>query len=82
MCTNYTISSHTDHFELQKRDSEESFLTFVEYLKLTNLPLFFTEVKQIWNKSSGNFVKRPAPDPLGGLNGWDGVQNLTLEFSE
>ena len=24
MCTNNTISSHTDHFEIQKRDSEES----------------------------------------------------------
>ena len=29
MCTYNTISSHTDHFEIQKRDSGESFLTFV-----------------------------------------------------
>ena len=29
MCTYNTISSHTDHFEMQKRDSEESLLTFV-----------------------------------------------------
>ena len=27
MCTYNTISSHTDHFEIQKRDSEESLLT-------------------------------------------------------
>ena len=29
MCTYNTINSHTDHFEIQKRDSEESLLTFV-----------------------------------------------------
>ena len=29
MCTYTTINSHTDHFEIQKRDSEESILTFV-----------------------------------------------------
>ena len=29
MCTYNTISSHTDHFEIQKRDSEESLLTLV-----------------------------------------------------
>ena len=29
MCTYKAISSHTDHFEIQKRDSEESLLTFV-----------------------------------------------------
>ena len=29
MCTYNAISSHTDHFEIQKRDSEESLLTFV-----------------------------------------------------
>ena len=29
MRTYNTISSHTDHFEIQKRDSEESLLTFV-----------------------------------------------------
>ena len=29
MCTYDAISSHTDHFEMQKRDSEESLLTFV-----------------------------------------------------
>ena len=30
MCTYNTISSHTDHFEIQKKkDSEESLLTFV-----------------------------------------------------
>ena len=28
MCTYNAISSHTDHFEIQKRDSEESLLTF------------------------------------------------------
>ena len=28
MCTHNTISSHTDHFEIQKRDSDESLLTF------------------------------------------------------
>ena len=29
MCTYNAISSHTDHFEIQKRDSEGSLLTFV-----------------------------------------------------
>ena len=29
MCTYNAISSHTYHFEIQKRDSEESLLTFV-----------------------------------------------------
>ena len=29
MCTYNAISSHTDHFEIQKGDSEESLLTFV-----------------------------------------------------
>ena len=29
MCTYNTISSYTDHFEIQKRDSEESLLIFV-----------------------------------------------------
>ena len=29
MCTYNTISSHTDHLEIEKRDSEESLLTFV-----------------------------------------------------
>ena len=29
MCTYNAISSHTDHNEIQKRDSEESLLTFV-----------------------------------------------------
>ena len=29
MCTHNTISSHKDHFEIHKRDSEESILTFV-----------------------------------------------------
>ena len=29
MCTYNAISSHTDPFEIQKRDSEESPLTFV-----------------------------------------------------
>ena len=29
MCTYNAISSHTDHFEIEKRDSEESLLTFV-----------------------------------------------------
>ena len=29
MCTYNTISTHTDHFQIQKRDSEESLLTFV-----------------------------------------------------
>ena len=29
MYTYNAISSHTDHFEIQKRDSEESLLTFV-----------------------------------------------------
>ena len=29
MCTYNTISTHTDHFEIQKRDSEEILLTFV-----------------------------------------------------
>ena len=30
MCTYNTILSNTDHFEIQKRDSEESLLTFVK----------------------------------------------------
>ena len=30
MCPYNTISSHTDHFDIQKRDSEESLLTFVK----------------------------------------------------
>ena len=29
MCTNNTLSSHTDHFEMQKKDSEESLLSLV-----------------------------------------------------
>ena len=29
MCTYNAISSHKDHFEIQKKDSEESLLTFV-----------------------------------------------------
>ena len=29
MCTCNTISSHTDHFKVQKSDSDESILTFV-----------------------------------------------------
>ena len=29
MCTYNAISSHTDHFAIQKKDSEESLLTFV-----------------------------------------------------
>ena len=29
MCTYNAISSHTDPYEIQKRDSEESLLTFV-----------------------------------------------------
>ena len=29
MCTYNTLSSHTDHFEIQKRDSEENLFTFV-----------------------------------------------------
>ena len=29
MCTYNAISSHTDHFEIQKRDLEESLSTFV-----------------------------------------------------
>ena len=32
MCTYNAISSHTDHFEIQKMDSEESLLTFVNLL--------------------------------------------------
>ena len=31
-----TISSHTDHFEIQKRDSEESILTFVNLFQNFN----------------------------------------------
>ena len=38
MCTYNAISSHTDHFEIQKRDSEESLLTFEDFL----------EVKVMW----------------------------------
>ena len=30
MCTYNAISSHTDHLEIQKMDSEESLLTFVD----------------------------------------------------
>ena len=45
MCTYNAISSHTDHFEIHKRDSEESVLTFVNLfpsnliinLKMTNI---------------------------------------------
>ena len=34
MCTYNTISSQNDHFKIQKRDSEESLLTFVNpYIK-------------------------------------------------
>ena len=29
MCTYNVISSHTDYFKIQKRDSQESILTFV-----------------------------------------------------
>ena len=37
MCTYNTITSHTYHFEIQKRDSEESLLTFVNlFPSLTN----------------------------------------------
>ena len=33
MCTYNAISSHTDHYEIQKRDSEESLLTFVNLFR-------------------------------------------------
>ena len=40
MCTYNAISSHTDHYEIQKRDSEESLLTFVNlfpsYINIRN----------------------------------------------
>ena len=36
MCTYNAISSHTDHFEIQKRDSEESLLTFVNLFPSPN----------------------------------------------
>ena len=37
MCTYNAISSHTDHYELQKRDSEESLLTFVNLFPSYNV---------------------------------------------
>ena len=45
MCTYNAISSHTDHFEIQKRDSEESLLTFVN--------LFPRNSWQFWSGSPG-----------------------------
>ena len=53
-----------------------------QILKLSQLPIFFSEVQHILNTSSGNFVQRPGPDPLGGLRGLDRVQNFILKFSE
>ena len=32
MCTYNTINSHTNHLEIQKRDSEGSLLTFVNFV--------------------------------------------------
>ena len=37
MCTYNAISSHTDHYEIQKRDSEESLLTFVNLFPIYSL---------------------------------------------
>ena len=37
MCTYNAKGSHTDHFEIQKRDSEESLLTFVNMFPKTLL---------------------------------------------
>ena len=37
MCTYNAISSQTDHNEIQKRDSEESLLTFVNLFPIYNL---------------------------------------------
>ena len=42
MCTYDTITSHTYHFEIQKRDSEESLLTFVNLF-----PMFF--ISFLWS---------------------------------
>ena len=39
MCTYNTIISHTDHFGIQKRDSEESLLTFVNLVPTVCLGL-------------------------------------------
>ena len=44
MCTYNAISSHIDHFEIQKRDSEESLLTFVN-LFLFRYKLIFIKGK-------------------------------------
>ena len=40
MCTYNTISSHTDHFELQKRDSDESLLTIVNMFPSYSIFIF------------------------------------------
>ena len=46
MCTYNTISSHTDHFEIQKRDSEDSLLTFVNLFP-TSVMLLINQSKEI-----------------------------------
>ena len=47
MCTYNTISSHIDHFEIQKRDLEESLLTYVNLFpsKHENSYVTFVDLK-------------------------------------
>ena len=49
MCTHNTLSSHIDYFEIQKRDSEESLLAFVNLfpkLSVDYKGCFFLKTKQ------------------------------------
>ena len=57
MCTYTTISSHTDHFEIQKRDSEESLLTFVNLFP-TSVILLINQSKEIGEKQFSVFGSR------------------------
>ena len=38
MCTYNAMSYHTDHFEIQKRDLEESLLTVVHLITIHQIP--------------------------------------------
>ena len=55
MCTYNTISSHTGHFEIQKRDSEESLLTFVDLFPRYSILDIFQLLRTL------GFVRRSAP---------------------
>ena len=66
MCTYNPRSSHTDHFEIQKRDSEESLLTFVHQFPSLDCPRIFFFKNQLlkeqdYHQSDKQFGSRFGP---------------------